>query len=228
MASQHIEDTTMGRIAIAIMQIIGWFFMSAAIFPMIFFYASISSTCAFLVLTVGYLYVFVEGMCILIHDLIFGEPAHNNVNCPEFQEVLARYSRFWLDDTPPASPLATDSDSDGPAAQPMFTLPSTMAYLFGTQDLPNRRWSTAAAPETHAQTFRDYSGSNDELQSARRRIDRDTLALAMRSTTEERRRFADGRRRLTLPERRRRRLDRQREACDRSSLLYQLEHIGGW
>lgn len=221
MANRNIEDTPMGRIVIGIMQSIGWFFLCLVVFPTVLLYAAVSSTGAFLVLTLGFLVMFLDEMRILIRGLIFGQSAHKNVKCREFQEMMARYSRLWLDDTPPTTPVGTDDEGDNPPAN--HILPPTMACLFGTQVLPHRRRTAAVAPEPRAKPFR-YSDSDEERNAAERRIDKETPALAMRSAMEERERIADGPRCLTLPERRRLRLDRQREASDRASLIYQLNH----
>ncbi|KAK3292275.1 uncharacterized protein B0H64DRAFT_406148 [Chaetomium fimeti] len=227
MGKEPFSQTTMGRIGL----LVKWFVLlmiTSIICPMVCM-ASISTTAALLYLSVRGVYLFFEGMFLIIYHFTLRKPSSSDVGSPEFQQTMAKYEMFWMTDTPSPSPPQSDCGSDDPELD-CSTLPSTIAYLEDANILPRRRWSTTAAPEPHPLTMRDSSTSPDRRDLTRRRIDIDTLRLAMRSTNDERERTrhirnSDVPRGLTLPERRRRRLDLQRETIDRWCLRHQLRQL---
>ncbi|KAH6856781.1 hypothetical protein B0I37DRAFT_412685 [Chaetomium sp. MPI-CAGE-AT-0009] len=217
------SDRTMAHIGLFI-KWIAVFTITGTIFPMLIM-ASISTTVAVVYICVRVVYLFFEGFVLLIYNLTLGRRRNPNVGCPEYQEVMAEYERQWYTDTPPSTPPSSYVDLTNIPDEGRPTLPSTIAYLQNANILPGRRWSASAAPEARPHTTRDPNVRVDQTTRARRRIDMDALGHAMRSTTDEqertrRVRFSDEPT-MTLPERRRRRLDLQRERIDRDSLLYQ-------
>lgn len=220
MACKHIEETIVGRIVLVTIKITVWLFISVGILPTIFTGALISGTSAFWFLFFVFLYTSFKALYLFFYDLVIAGPKPNSPNNPEFQEAMARYSRHRLHDSYPSSPCEADGDTsdDEPYlfVHRPSTLPSTTSYLRDTRVLPNRRWSTETLAELPARTFWGEDDSDDGPQPAKCRIDKESLALARRTTMEERARArASHVRRADGP------------GCDRSSSAHQLHHADG-